>query len=260
MDRTAVITGGAQGIGLGIVRHLLEDRWRVAALDIDDEALDELYELSKMFPDSPLLPLWTDVSNENDVVEAFISIHEWQEENGQPEGFDLLVNNAGITKHISCPIDQMALDDWKKLVDSHLTSTFLCTRSAVSGLRKRKGSIVNVSSTRAFQSEPDYEAYAAAKGGIISLTHALAVSLGPEIRVNAVCPGWIETGHLQKKSCRRPVEHRDIDRSQHPVGRVGEVSDIASLVAFLAGPQAGFITGQHFIADGGMTRKMIYEP
>ena len=133
-----------------------------------------------------------------------------------------------------------------------------CWRQALPGLRLRRGCIINISSTRAIQSEPHTEAYAAAKGGLLALTHALAVSLGPEIRVNAICPGWIETGPWQKTSRRRVPDHREVDRAQHPVGRVGEPADIAALVAFLAGPQCGFITGEPIVVDGGMTRKMIY--
>jgi NAD(P)-dependent dehydrogenase (short-subunit alcohol dehydrogenase family) len=173
---------------------------------------------------------------------------------------DLLVNNAGIARAGSGPIENLALVEWQRRLDSHLTGTFLCTRAAVPGLRERRGSIVNISSTRALQSEPDCEAYAAAKGGILALTHALAISLGPEIRVNAVCPGWIETGDMQKAAMCRSVQHSVADREQHPVGRVGTPADIAGTVAFLASPEAGFITGQHIAVDGGMTRKMIYVP
>ncbi|MCP1366861.1 SDR family oxidoreductase, partial [Halomonas sp. BBD48] len=118
--------------------------------------------------------------------------------------------------------------------------------------------IINMASTRALQSEPHCEAYAAAKGGLLAMTHALAISLGPEVRVNAICPGWIETGPWQKSDQRSSPEHRAIDRDQHPVGRIGEPEDIAAAVAFLAGDEAGFITGQEFVIDGGMTRKMIY--
>jgi hypothetical protein len=118
---------------------------------------------------------------------------------------------------------------------------------------------VNIASTRAFQSEPDTEAYAAAKGGIVSFTHALAMSVGPEIRVNCISPGWIAVSAWKKRSMAKPPDLRPIDHTQHPVGRVGEPGDIAGLVAFLLSGQAGFITGQTFIVDGGMTRKMIYE-
>jgi hypothetical protein len=110
---------------------------------------------------------------------------------------------------------------------------------------------VTVASTRALMSEPDTEAYAASKGGLVALTHALAISLGPDVRVNCVSPGWIATenyGALRRK-----------DHRQHPAGRVGKTEDIANMVAFLldAG-RSGFVTGANFIVDGGMTRKMIY--
>jgi len=90
------------------------------------------------------------------------------------------------------------------------------------------------------------------------MTHALSVSLGPEIRVNAICPGWIETGPWKKAAQRREARHSKADRSQHPAGRVGTPEDIAAAVAFLASAEAGFITGQHLVIDGGMTRRMIY--
>ena len=105
-----------------------------------------------------------------------------------------------------------------------------------------------MASTRALQSEPDTFAYAAAKGGVTSLTHAMAVSLGPEVRVNAIAPGWINSsGEALSEE----------DHAQHPVGRVGEPSDIADAVLYLA--DAGFVTGQVLVVDGGMTRKMIYD-
>jgi NAD(P)-dependent dehydrogenase (short-subunit alcohol dehydrogenase family) len=101
-------------------------------------------------------------------------------------------------------------------------------------------------------SGPGNEAYAATKGGLVALAHALAMSLGPDIRVNCVSPGWIMTGDYT--SLRRK------DHVQHPVGRVGKPQDIAEVVAFLLdGDRAGFITGANFVVDGGMTRKMIYE-
>jgi NAD(P)-dependent dehydrogenase (short-subunit alcohol dehydrogenase family) len=139
-----------------------------------------------------------------------------------------------------------------------VTGAFLMVRAAVPLLRQRKGAIVVMASTRAIQSEPDTEAYAAAKGALCALAHALAISLGPDIRVNAILPGWIETRPLAKAQVREAVEHRAIDRDQHPIGRVGEPPDIAATVLFLASEGAGFITGQQIAVDGGMTRKMIY--
>jgi NAD(P)-dependent dehydrogenase (short-subunit alcohol dehydrogenase family) len=98
-------------------------------------------------------------------------------------------------------------------------------------------------------SEPDSEAYAASKGGVVALSHALAISLGPDVRVNCISPGWIET--------REGARHGEADCRQHPAGRVGVPQDIAELAEYLI--SAGFVTGQNFTADGGMTRKMIYE-
>ena len=119
------------------------------------------------------------------------------------------------------------------------------TRSAVP-LMGEGASIINMASTRAFMSEPQTEAYAASKGGLVALTHALAVSLGPKIRVNAIAPGWISDDD----------ELRPVDHEQHPAGRVGRPQDVADAVLYLA--SAGFMTGQVLVLDGGMTRKMIY--
>jgi NAD(P)-dependent dehydrogenase (short-subunit alcohol dehydrogenase family) len=109
--------------------------------------------------------------------------------------------------------------------------------------------VVNIASTRALQSEPDTEAYVAAKGGVVALTHALAISLGPQVRVNCVSPGWIDTGRSRL---------RRADHAQHPAGRVGRGEDVAELACYLLSERSGFTTGANFVVDGGMTRKMIY--
>jgi NAD(P)-dependent dehydrogenase (short-subunit alcohol dehydrogenase family) len=125
-------------------------------------------------------------------------------------------------------------------------------KAGEAALRKAHGSIVTIASTRALMSEPGTEAYSASKGGLVALTHALAISLGPDVRVNCVSPGWIQTANYD--------ELRRQDHAQHPLGRVGKPEDIAQMVAFLLDDQcSGFITGANFIVDGGMTRKMIYE-
>ena len=155
-------------------------------------------------------------------------------------------------------LEDLALGDWQKWIDASLTAAFLVTRAALPLLRRAENaSVTNISSTRAVMSEADTFAYAAAKGGLDALTHSLAVSLGPAIRVNAIRPGWIETGSWQKSSERSHPDHRPQDRKQHPAGRIGRPEDIAEAVAYLH--TAGFVTGQHLNIDGGMTVKMIYE-
>src|SRR5690606_1123816 len=135
---------------------------------------------------------------------------------------------------------------------------FLCSKHAIPALRRSHGAIVNIASTRALQSEPHSEAYAASKGGLVALTHAMAISLGPAIRVNCISPGWIAVADWRKASKRVLLELRPEDHAQHPVGRVGRPEDVAELVTYLISPRAGFVTGQNFVLDGGMTRKMIY--
>src|SRR5262249_34492275 len=163
---------------------------------------------------------------------------------------DALVSNAGLIHEK--PLRQLAYDEWRRVLRVHPSAAYLFARATDKPLRATHGAIVLIASTRAIMSEPGNEAYAATKGGLVALAHALAMSLGPDVRVNCVSPGWIMTGHFGKL--------RRKDHAKHPVGRVGRPQDIAEIVAFLLDRErAGFITGANFIVDGGMTRKMIYE-
>lgn len=164
---------------------------------------------------------------------------------------DVLINNAGLGVWQS-PFE-LTLEQWDYVINSNLRGTFLCSREAARLMKERGGgSIVNIASTRALMSEANSEAYAASKGGILSLTHALAVSLGPErIRVNAVSPGWIETGDY--------AALRHEDHTQHPAQRVGRPEDIVKACLYLTDPDNDFVTGTNLVVDGGMTRRMIYE-
>jgi NAD(P)-dependent dehydrogenase (short-subunit alcohol dehydrogenase family) len=162
---------------------------------------------------------------------------------------DALVNNAGLASPGDAPVDKLRLADWNRRLAVNLTGAFLMAKHCVPHLRRSRGAIVNIASTRALQSEPDTEAYSASKGGLVALTHALANSLGPQVRVNCVSPGWIDVGKSKISKA---------DHEQHPAGRVGRPEDVAELVAYLVSGEAGFVTGQNFVIDGGMTRKMIY--
>ncbi len=165
---------------------------------------------------------------------------------------DVLINNAGIGIWKS-PYD-ITLEEWDEVINTNLRSVFLCSREAAKVMRKnKKGSIVNIASTRAFMSEPHSELYAASKGGIIAITHALAASLAPDnIQVNSISPGWIQTVDYENL--------REIDHQQHFSNRVGHADDIAKACLFLTQERNEFINAQNITIDGGMTKKMIYEP
>lgn len=222
--KQAIVTGGAGLIGTGIRAALTTAGWRVASFDLHEGGGGDTHVLC-------------DVSDEASVEEAFDTLG-W-------DGVDLLVNNAGAGGAHGSPVTELTLDEWRRITDSHLTGTFLMSRAAIPRMRAG-ASIVNIASTRAYMSEPHSEAYAAAKGGIVALTHALAISLGPGIRVNGIAPGWITAASELSLQ----------DNTQHPVGRVGRPHDIGEAVIYLT--QAGFVTGQILVLDGGMTRKMIY--
>lgn len=226
MVKVALVTGAAQGIGRGIARHLAGLGWDVAVADVKP---------------GEFLYVRCDVSREAQVRDCLRKVVK------RFGRLDALVNNAGIADPHTGPVEKLALAQWNRRIGVNLTGPFLMAKHAAPHLRRSRGAIVNIASTRALQSEPQTEAYAATKAGLVGLTHALAMTLAPDVRVNCVSPGWIAHSPVRRK-----------DHVQHPVGRVGRDEDIAALVAFLLSEDAGFTTGQNFVVDGGMTRKMIY--
>lgn len=246
--KTAIITGAGQGIGKAIAIRLLAEDIRVIIADQDKEAGDST--LEELNEHGEIRFIQTDISKETEVISLISAVTETY------AGIDYLVNNAGITEFI--PLDKITLADWNRLIGINLTGAFLCAKEAAPFLRKSKGAMVNIASTRGLMSEPDNEAYSASKGGLIALTHALANSLGPYVRVNCVSPGWIEVSGLKKPSKRKSPSLSEADHKQHPAGRVGKAEDVAEMVYFLLSDKASFITGQNFVIDGGMIKKMIY--
>lgn len=226
--------------------------YAVSFCDIDREAGREAEELLRA-EGVAVLFVPADVALEDDVDQWIASTVS---ELGCP---DVLVNNAGIGRR--APFLELSAEDFDRVLAVNLRGTFLCSRAAARRMKEggRGGSIINIASTRALMSEPGTEAYTASKGGIVSLTHALAVSLGPYgIRVNCISPGWIEVRDWQFSPRREAPSHTERDLLQHPVGRVGRPEDIADACLYLAG-SASFVTGQNLVVDGGMTKKMIYE-
>jgi NAD(P)-dependent dehydrogenase (short-subunit alcohol dehydrogenase family) len=240
--RVAIVTGAAHGIGRAIAQHLVDEGWRVGAVDLPKAGL------TRIFPSRQrnALAIEADVSDEPSTRMAVKSVID------RFGRLDAIVSNAGIM--VRKPLRRLTLTEWRMVIDTNLTATFLLARAAEKPLRAAKGAIVTIASTRALMSEPDTESYAASKGGLVALTHALAISLGPDVRVNCISPGWIVTTREDANRLRRK------DHAQHPAGRVGRPQDIAAMVAYLLDAErSGFMTGANVVIDGGMTRKMIYE-
>ena len=243
-----LITGAAGGIGSRLAEAYAKAGHPVVMTDVNrerGEAIAARIRAEAGTEDVVFIP--ADLAVPVQIEQLFHSMDE------QFLTADILINNAGfgITKS---PYE-LTWQEWDSVLNVNLRAAFLCAREAAARMRRagRGGSIVNIASTRAFMSEPNTEAYAASKGGIVALTHALAASFGPDgIRVNCVSPGWIETGDYEAL--------REIDHAQHPAGRVGRPDDIVRACFYLTDPANDFVTGVNLTVDGGMTKKMIYEP
>ncbi len=237
------ITGAGAGIGRSLALHYAEQGAEVVLLDKDADGLQETKELLQNNGFIAGMHQ-VDLSNPSEIDHVFGLLKE------VPGRIDVWINNAGLGKWKS-PYD-LAVDEWDYVMNTNLRATFLCSREAGRMMKEHGGgAIVNIASTRAFMSEANSEVYAASKGGILSLTHALAVSLGPDrITVNAISPGWIETGDYAKL--------REEDHNQHPSMRVGKPDDIARACLYLTDSGNDFVTGINITVDGGMTKKMIY--
>lgn len=239
--QVVIVTGASQGIGRGIAEAYIAKGAQVVLADVNEELGKEISEqlVGSLF-------IKTDVRKESDIKKL---MKETVKQFGR---IDIVINNAGKSEFKN--LFDLSLDEWDDVINTNLRSVFLCSREAAVYMRKQEsgGSIVNIASTRAIMSEPNSEAYAASKGGIVAITHALATSLAEHrITVNAISPGWIETAAYN--------DLRDIDHEQHLSKRVGKPSDIAKACLYLTDPQNDFVTGINLVVDGGMTRKMIYE-
>lgn len=237
-NMTVIVTGGSKGIGKSIVKSYLKEGAHVFVADIAEP--------SYLMAEKKVNYIKTDVSKEADIKNMieYVFLKKGK--------IDILINNAGKSLFKS-PFD-LTLEEWDDILNTNLRSVFIASREAGKYMKEAKrGSIINISSTRSIMSEENSEAYAASKGGINALTHAFAASFAKyKIQVNCISPGWIDTSGKD--------ELKESYHEQHFSGRVGVPEDIARACLYLSSPDNQFVSGANLVIDGGMTKKMIYEP
>jgi meso-butanediol dehydrogenase/(S,S)-butanediol dehydrogenase/diacetyl reductase len=238
-DKRVLITGGASGIGKSTVIRFLKEGSLVAVLDRDEKACrnleNEIPELKRT--------IVADVSNPGEVAGAFADLDSlW-------EGLDILVNNAGIS--IRHPFLNITPEQWLEVIDVNLNGVFYVAQETAKRMWRGEGGVIlNMGSTNGLAGYHYYASYNASKAGVIELTRSMALELAPKVRVNAVCPGYILT---PMQEAEYTEEMLDACKKKIPLGRMGSPEEVAALFAFLASDEAGFITGQYFVIDGGET-------
>lgn len=248
-ERVAVVTGaGSQGIGRAVCERFAEEGATVAALDIDEVgALATAEEIKK--GGSRAMGLGVDVRDE---VAVKAAIGQVVQEFG---GVDVLVNSAGIMHNVS--LEEETVEGWDRILDTNLKGAFLVSKHVLPHMRQRgRGAIVHIGSVTGIMGYTHLAAYCASKGGIHSLTRAMAIEYAPwGIRVNAVAPGTVDTPILAKflAGTEDPEKARASFEKIHPLGRVATPRDVANVALFLASDEAAFVTGHILVADGGFT-------
>ncbi|GAB7224869.1 SDR family oxidoreductase [Vibrio owensii] len=233
-DKVVVITGGSQGIGQHLALAYLEQQAKVIVLDIAPHKNSDM--------DFHLV----DLGRPEQIEQAFDEIK------GKYGKVDILINNGAIA-NFNKPIQQLTFEEFSRVIDVNLKGAFACSRRFIAlNHTQSYGRIINIASTRWNQNESGWDAYGASKGGVVSITQSMAISLSDTpITVNAVSPGWIQVEGYD--------ELDSFDHQQHPSGRVGKAKDIVSACLFLTHPENDFVNGHNLVVDGGMSKKMIYQ-
>jgi len=243
-DKTALVTGGRQGIGRAIVDHFVAEGARVLACGRGPRP-----------DDLPPAVLWqtADVSEKSDVDALTDSVVS---EFGE---LSILVNNAGV--QIEKTIVETTDEDWDQLMGVNAKGVFMLCRDCIP-IMSKGASIINIGSISASTADPGLALYNASKAFVQGLTRSIAVDHGPDIRCNAISPGWIMTGMADAAfaAARDPAAAKRDALARHPAGRFGEPDDIAKLALWLASDDATFATGQCYTLDGGMTAASPLNP
>lgn len=234
--KQVIITGGSSGIGYHLAKGFAQHYSMVFVLDTIQVCFDELN----------IKFICTDLRDDFQITSAFEQIRQ------EYGAVHILINNGAVSKFHK-PIEQLSTQEFDEVLSVNLRGSFLCSKAFVSANKGETfGRIINIASTRFQQNEKDWEVYGASKGGIISLTSSLCVSLSDTpITVNAISPGWIESSAYNMLT---PADHK-----QHPSGRVGKPEDILSACLFLSDEKNDFINGANLVIDGGMTKRMRYD-
>ena len=245
-ERTAIITGGAYGIGRAIARRfaaagdavIIADRDRERGATLERELLHK--NLSAVFYAIDL--------RDTGAVEELIGFAA-----RRFGGIDFLCNNAGV--EINHSAEQFTQDDWNSMMEVNLRAAFIASKFAFPHLKERRGSIVNIASVQGLACEANTAVYAATKGGLLALTRGMAIDFAPHgVRVNAICPGAIHTGMMEKytEAQTDPEAVLNALGAKIPMGRIGKPEEIAAVAYFLASSEASYVTGAHFVVDGGL--------
>ena len=246
--KVAIVTGSSKGIGEGIARVFSKEGAQVVVVCRTESAGVRMAEELGSAEDRALF-IKTDVTDSGEIQAM---IRRTVDHFGR---LDVLVNNAGY--HISKNIEETSEDEWEFIQNTNLRSTFLCSKYAIPHLRRTKGNIINISSMVGLVGQPNAGAYSATKGGQIAMSRGMAIDFAPDgIRVNVICPGWIQTPLVEDWFGQQEDEAaaREYIYGRHPLGRIGTIEECGKAALFLAtNDDSAFVTGITLNIDGGIT-------
>lgn len=233
--KSVLITGGASGIGKYLALGFAKEGYEVFVLDL----------IKGAFAESNIHCFQADLRDEKEIQRCFRTIRE------QYGVIHVLINNGAVSKFHKSIYD-ITMEEFDRVIETNLRGMFICCKEfAAQNKQAEYGRIINIASIRSTQNEEGWDAYGASKGGVVSLTNSLCVSLGNTgITVNAISPGWIQVEDYEKLT--------EMDHKQHPSGRVGKPQDIVNACLFLSQPSSDFINGVNLVIDGGFTKKLNY--